>query len=188
MTTKDTRAEDRQALVRLLEIYGADRTRWPARERLRFAGFISEDDDARRAMVEAAALERLLDLAPKASSTREQALKERIVAAALRSAEPRLAVVTRGSDGAAWRPRAASAARAAWARLPSLAGAPASSGWAAAELLAASLFVGVLLGSAGTFDTTVQQVAEATGYAVSADSSQLALGEEMVAAADEDLL
>ena len=55
-------------------------------------------------------------------------------------------------------------------------------------VIAAEIRIGVLLGSAGPFDTTVQQVAEATGYAVSADSSQLALGEEMVAAADEDLL
>ena len=43
MTKMDKRAEDREALERLLEIYGADRTRWPARERLRFAGVVSED-------------------------------------------------------------------------------------------------------------------------------------------------
>ena len=71
MTTKDRRAEDRQALERLLEIYGADRTRWPARERLRFASLVAEDDAARHLMAEATALGSLLDLAPKASAARE---------------------------------------------------------------------------------------------------------------------
>jgi hypothetical protein len=65
--------------------------------------------------------------------------------------------------------------------------APASGGWAAGGLLAASLFVGVVLGSTGTFDTAVQRVAEATGY-VAADTSRLARGDEMVASADEDVL
>ena len=84
MTTNDKRVEDRQALERLLEVYGADRTRWPARERLRFASLVSEDDAARHLMAEAAALDSVLDLASKASAAREHALKERIVAAALR--------------------------------------------------------------------------------------------------------
>jgi hypothetical protein len=134
--TKDTRAEDRQALERLLEIYGADRTRWPARERLRFAGLVAEDVASRRLMAEASALDRLLDVAPKASADREHALKERIVAAALRQRHPKFAVVARSSETAVpdWR---------SWARR-----APASSGWAAGGLLAASLVVGVMLGSA----------------------------------------
>jgi hypothetical protein len=55
-------------------------------------------------------------------------------------------------------------------------------------LLAASLVVGVLLGSAGTFDTAVQQVAEATGYSMTDTSSHLALGDEMVSASDEEVL
>lgn len=175
MTTKDKRTENRQALEHLLEVYGADRTRWPARERLRFASLVAEDAAVRRLMAEATALDSLLDLAPKASAAREHALKERIVAAALRQAEPRFAVVARSieTEDAGWR---------AWARR-----APASSGWAAGGLLAASLLVGVLIGSAGTFDTAVQQVAEAAGYSA-ADTSHLALGDEMVATAEEEVL
>jgi hypothetical protein len=183
MTTNDKRVEDRQALERLLEVYGADRTRWPARERLRFAGLVAEDDAARHLMAEAAALDSLLDLAPKASAAREHALKERIVAAALRQTGPKFAVVARAGDdaGQGWK---------AWVRRPPFSHAPASSGWAAGGLLAASLFVGVLLGSAGTFDTAVLQVAEATGYTTSvADaSSQLALGDEMGSTSDEEAL
>lgn len=178
---KDRWAKDRQALERLLEVCGADRTRWPARERLRFAGFISEDDEARRLLAEAAALDRLLDLAPSAGKEMEHALKERIVAAALQSADTRLAVVPRSTDGHAtkWT---------AWARRPSLANVPVRNSLPAAALLAASLVVGVLLGSAGTFDSTVQEVAEATGFATAGDSSQLALGEEIVSMVEEDLL
>src|SRR5262245_7919941 len=96
--TKDMRAEDRQALERLLEIYGADRTRWPARERLRFASLVAEDEASRRLMAEASALDRLLDVAPKASAAREHALKERIVAAALRQGHAKFAVVARSSE------------------------------------------------------------------------------------------
>jgi hypothetical protein len=174
MMTTDKRAEDRRVLERLLEVYGADRTRWPARERLRFASLVAEDDAARRLVAEAAALDSLLDLAPKASAAREHALKERIVAAALRQAEPRFAVVARSSESSR-----------GWQSLARRA--PASSGWIAGGVLAASLFAGVLLGSAGTFDTTMQQLAEATGYST-ADASHLAQSDEIIASADEDVL
>ncbi len=72
MTKMDKRAEDREALERLLEIYGADRTRWPARERLRFAGVISDDKAAARMLAEADALDRLLEQAPRASVGRRR--------------------------------------------------------------------------------------------------------------------
>jgi hypothetical protein len=181
MTTKDTRAQDRQALACLLEVYGADRTRWPARERLRFASFICEDDAARRLVAEAGALDALLDRASRASEERVHALKERIMAAAARSGERKLAVVTGRSGG--------SAARwANWARRPSFAKVTTRAEWPAAALLAASLVVGVLLGSAGTFDTTVQEMAEATGFATASEFPQLALGEDIIATTDEDLL
>ena len=85
MTKMDKRAEDREALERLLDIYGADRTRWPARERLRFAGIVGEDKVAARMLAEADALDRLLEQAPRASGADVEALKERIMAAALRS-------------------------------------------------------------------------------------------------------
>jgi hypothetical protein len=37
------------------------------------------------------------------------------------------------------------------------------------------MVLGVLLGSAGTFDSTMQDVAEATGFSRTVDTSQLAL-------------
>lgn len=183
MAMKDKRAGERQALERLLEVYGADRTRWPARERLRFAGFIGDDDGAKRLVAEAAALDTLLDRASRASEDRERALQERIVAAALRSVEPRLAVV----PGVAERPvKSAPVLARLRAFAPALGKAGVGRELPAAALLAASLVVGVLLGSAGTLDTTVQEVAEVAGLVNS--NSQLAQIEEMLTFADEDIL
>ena len=183
--TKDTRAKDREALERLLDVYGADRTRWPARERLRFASFISEDEASQRLVAESTALDALLDLAPRASEARERALKERVVAAALRQTETKLAVVTGG--GATAMARLPAWLRHARRATPSTRTHERRE-WPAAALLAASLVVGIVLGSAGTFDTTVQEVAEATGITTAGETSQLALGEEILAMSEEDLL
>jgi hypothetical protein len=182
---KDKRAEDRQALERLLDVCGADRTRWPARERLRFASFIGEDEGAKRLLAEADALDSLLDRAPRASEARERALQERIVAAALRSSETKLAVV----GGRALVPGASSLR----GKLPGVRGFGFGRGgvkteWPAAALLAASLVMGVILGSAGTLDRAVQEVAEISGYTTATETSQVALGEEIVAPVEEDLL
>lgn len=181
MTTNDAQTQERQALEHLLEVYGADRTRWPARERLRFAPFIGDDVEARRLVAEASALDSLLDLAPRAGEDRERALQERIVAAALRSVETKLAVVAENGARLPVRARLASV-------VASVRKAPVRREWPAAGLLAASLVLGVFLGSAGTLDATVQEVAEVTGLASAGDSSQLALGEEIVAFAEEDIL
>lgn len=68
----------------LLDTFGADRARWPAAERLRLAAFLASDAGARRLVSEAAAFDRLLDLAPRPSAARERAAIERIVAASRR--------------------------------------------------------------------------------------------------------
>jgi hypothetical protein len=191
---KDRRAEERQALEHLLEVYGADRTRWPARERLRFASVIAEDAEAKRLLAEATALGSLLDLAPRASEARERALQERIVAKAVRTSDKKLAVVGgRAPDPAALR---LPVERSATGRLSGRSSgrfADRFSGralrdWPAAAVLAASLMIGVYLGSAGTLDTALQQAAEATGLTAVSDTSHVALGEEIVGTTEEDLL
>jgi hypothetical protein len=182
MTKMDRRAEDREALERLLDIYGADRTRWPARERLRFASVVSEDKAAARLLTEAAALDRLLEQAPRASGSDIDALKERIMAAALRSGAPQLAVVASGKP-------AAGTVMAPQGRRPAFAARFGRGEWPAAALLAASLVLGVMLGSAGTFDATMQEMAQVTGLtSTPSDTSQLAFGEETYGQMDEDLL
>jgi hypothetical protein len=180
MTKMDRQAEDREALERLLDIYGADRTRWPARERLRFASLISEDAAAARLLTQADALDRLLDQAPRTSEADIEALKERIMAAALRAGPVKLAVVgvEKPLSGRGWP---------AHLRRPAFAAKAVE--WSATAVLAASLVLGVMLGSAGTFDGTMQQVAEATGFSSTAtDVSHLALSEEIDGQPDEDLL
>jgi hypothetical protein len=179
--TKDTKAMDRQALEHLLDVCGADRTRWPARERLRFASFIAADEEAQRLVAESVALDALLDRAPRASEDREHALKDRIVAAALRSSEPKLAVVT--SNDAPSAPRLP-----IWLRAASTATMRERREWPAAAVLAASLVLGLMLGSAGTFDSTMQRVAEVAGIDSTAEPSQLAQVEDMLGSVDEDLL
>ena len=184
MTSKDTRAEDREALARLLEIHGADRTRWPARERLRFAGVISEDKAAARLLAEAEALDRLLDRAPRAGDENLDALKERIVAAAIRSDGRKFSAVEGGKAGVA-KAAPANVRRPAWAGA-SLKGRFGE--WPAAAVLAASLVLGVMLGSAGTLDTTMQRMASVAGLSTTSDTTNVAFGEEILGAGDEDLL
>ena len=183
MSTQDRQLKELDGLERLLEVYGADRTRWPARERLRFASLITDEPEAQRLMAEAVALDRLLDVAPAARKDQEQGLTGRIVAAA------------RGQQHNPLRASQVSPAVSniiklpAWVRRPQIARAFGASEWPAAGLLAASLVLGVVLGSAGTLDSTMQEVAEVAGLSSSPTvESQLTLNEDTAAWAGEELL
>jgi hypothetical protein len=134
-------------------------------------------------LAEARALDQLLDRAPQASEASVDALKERIVAAALR-AQPRRFTTVEG-DG-----QKAAPTKAWLGQLRRPSGTVSFAQFPAAAVLAASLVLGVMLGTSGTFKTTMQQVASVTGLnsGSSADSSQLALGEEVLGQGDEDLL
>ncbi len=79
MKKEHIRSRELGAFARLLDGYGADRTRWPAPERLRFASLLAEDAEARRLLAEAAALDRLIDMAPLVAESRREALVERIL-------------------------------------------------------------------------------------------------------------
>lgn len=139
-------ASELSALVNRLEISGSDRTRWPAQERLRFAPLIAQSDEARRLLAEAAALDRLLDAAPAADPGKLDALIDRICAAA--EAEGQLPADNVVSISAARRSPAAPAKRALHQR----------SGWQAAALLAASLFVGAFVGTSGLLGSAVSSL------------------------------
>ena len=183
MTKMDRQAEDREALERLLDIYGADRTRWPARERLRFASVISEDKAAAR---HAGGSRR----ARPAAGT--GAARERRRHRGAEGAHHGRGSCDRGRRNLLSSPPA-SRPVASVHRLParrrSIAARFGRGQWPAAAMLAASLVLGVMLGSAGTFDATVQEMAQVTGLSSTAsDSSQLALGEEIEGQPDEDLL
>jgi hypothetical protein len=70
---------------RLLEVYGADRSRWPAEARAAAGQLVAHDARARGLLAEAVALDRVLERAPLPTLAREAALAERIVSAAQRS-------------------------------------------------------------------------------------------------------
>jgi len=183
MSTRDRQLKELDALERLLDVYGADRTRWPARERLQFASLITDEPEAQRLMAEAVALDRLLDVAPTARTEQEQGLIGRIVAAARVQQHKPLSA----SEVA---PAVSNIVKLpAWVRWPQIAGAFGASDWPAAGLLAASLVLGVMLGSAGMLDSTMQEVAEVAGLSSSLTvESQLMLNEDTAAWAGEELL
>jgi hypothetical protein len=139
----------------LLDVYGGDRSRWPAEMRAAAAQRVARDGNARRLLAEAEGLDRALERAPLPALATEAALADRIVAAARRS--PRIVSVSaQRSSGA---PSAVSAAR------------PVESGWkalpggraSAAGLLAASLVGGFLLGLSSLPVNVVPELADLAG-------------------------
>jgi anti-sigma factor RsiW len=160
-----------QELNRLLEAYGADKVRWPAADRIRLSSFIAIDPRGKAAVAEAAALDRLLDMAPCVSIDRERSLAQRIVSAAASSApshaQPGKVVplpVSAQSSGPFLRSRVSHAAGA---------------------LLAASLVLGIFAGISGQLSATLDYVAEAVG--LSDDEPELAFYAEPFASAEETL-
>lgn len=187
-----------EALRQLLDVHGADRTRWPARERLRFATLPGGNQAARRLTAEAEALDRLLDRAPVTSEQRRLALAERILARAIHEGCPEAEAPRAVQDSVApsAEPRGATAddfprpsrhlASAARFSARRMAG-----GWPAATLLAASLLVGVLAGAAGVVSPALQSLPglaslEAAGNASSSASAVAAWDDATVS--DEDTL
>lgn len=175
-----TNPRELKELGELLATHGADRTRWPAPERLRFAGLIASDPAAQRLLSEAAALDRLLDLAP-APTPASRALADRIVTAAAR--EPGLAPVsgilvpTRRRSTTPWSGRGQGIAISRF-NLP------------AAALLAASLVLGTFAGTSGALNSALEPLtteASLVSYSES-DPSQLALGSDTDDLLEEDNL
>jgi hypothetical protein len=179
-----TESSELEALERLLASHGADRTRWPAPARLRFAPLLAARGDARRLVAEAAALDRLLDLAP-APATNRGALADRIVAAASADAGQRqvIRLPERGRLGSLFGSAAA--------RAGAIGGASLRSGpWAGGALLAASLVLGAFMGTSGAIDSAIRPltVAAIGDTDTDADASQVAMGVDGVGPYEEELL
>jgi hypothetical protein len=140
------RDEHLSQLADVLDLYGARQERWPEAARARLSAFVTEDEAAARLLAEARALERLLALAAGGGAT--DALEARILAAA--GARPQrdgaAAPAFQKSDGRNIMPiaRPASPVRRIWPEL---------------TLLAASLFLGLLIGLSGQVLPTLQNVA-----------------------------
>lgn len=160
-----------QELSRLLELYGADKNRWPAADRIRLSSFIAIDPRGKAALAQAAALDRLLDMAPAVSAERERALAERIMAAV-----------------AATNPLPSAASNIVPFPAPKKTAIPflhKQARHAASALLAASLVLGIFAGTSGQLSSTVDYVAVAVG--LSEDESELALYTDPSTSAEESL-
>lgn len=140
-----------------LEVYGSRAERWPADARKRFEPSLAEQVRARGLLAEAQALERLLDQAPMPDPARVQALSDRIVDLATREPErPAAAVI----DFAARR-RPQPLPRAFQLKL--------------ASALAASLVVGIFIGTTPRAVSAIAEIAGAVGLPADADVADLVL-------------
>lgn len=166
---------------RLLEIYGSDRTRWPAEAHASAAQLAARDPAACRLLLEAEALDRVLERAPLPSLASEAALAERIVTAAQRS--PRMV-----PSGEAMPNSAGGGHR--LGSTGSVVRLPERRGWLnrspagrAAGVLAACLMLGIFLGAAAVPQPLIPALEEFTGISLANPSSLQTLDP-----LDEDLL
>lgn len=143
MTKRENKGLKR--LENILDTYGAMRSRWPESERESLEGLIERDVAAQRMLDEAAALDRVIDMAP--GMTASQDLKDRIMAAAMNDSEKEARVVPIGS-----RKRGTSDAGAGHV----------GTYWPAAAL-AASFAFGLYLGVAGLGDRAYDGAVEVSG-------------------------
>lgn len=79
MTNTTTPRSQRELLEMTLEIYGADRTRWPVQRRHELSQFIAASAEAQKLIADAAAFDRLLDSAPTVDIDRQKDLFARIM-------------------------------------------------------------------------------------------------------------
>jgi hypothetical protein len=159
---------------RLLDVYGGERTQWPGDARAAAAQLVARDPKAGRLLAEAEALDRVLERAPLPALAREAALADRIVAAAQRS--PRIVRIagavlaetaaSKGSQGAAWKPRLV------------------GSELRAAGLLAACLAAGIMIGLSNLPHSVAPELADLAGVGFDRGSYNLAQVEPF----DEDVL
>jgi hypothetical protein len=167
---------------RLLDVYGSDRSRWPAEARAGAGHLVARDGAARRLLAEAEALDRVLERAPLPTLAQEAAIAERIIAAARRT--PRVVSVVKAGVRRSAAPRADNVvqlagfrARAQWLASKSTLGGVASA-------LAASLALGVFLGLSSLSQGVVPAVEQMTGIALGSTGPVVA----QVDLLDEDLL
>jgi hypothetical protein len=171
---------------RLLEIYGGDRTRWPVEARAGAGQLTARDPAACRLLLEAEALDRMLERAPLPSLASEAALAERILVAAQRS--PRMVPTGEttgaspqgeGIKAASQRAGSSSVVRLA-DRRRRLSRSPAGR---AAGLLAACLMLGVFLGASAVPQPVIPALEDFTGISIGSTNAMQTLDPF-----DEDLL
>lgn len=135
----------------MIDAYGADPSRWPDASREDATRLLEQDAAARSLHAEHLALEKVLAASPAMNAS--QALKDRIVAAAVNDGEVEARVVPIGAGK----------------RAPGQAATPGRAGtyWPAAAL-AASFACGLYLGIAGLGDVAYQGAVQVSGLSVDA--------------------
>jgi len=176
MIARNDRADELEALGRVLDAFGSDHSRWPANAAERFRPLLAEMP-ARALLAEARALEHVLDRAPRPSRERMDALADRIVAAAAGGGGRRHAGAPAGGARVIAVPAGLKQMRRAAAADRTV--------WQAAALLAACLVAGVYLGASPAVAPVVQDFAESLGVASDLDSTTYALFDESL---EEDTL
>lgn len=160
------------ALEEHLEVHGSRRERWPEAARRRFERLVEENARARELMAEARALDDLLDRAPAPDARRIAELSDRIAALAMaegRGPRPATPVID-------------IAARRQARRQPIT-----TMGWKVASALAASLLVGIYLGSSPPVSSAVESVASLVGVTADTESADVVVIYDP-AADEEDFL
>ncbi len=161
----DTHDQELKAFIALLDTVSADRTRWPAGAAARFAPLIASNPLARRALEEAQALDRALDLAPRVSSARQVALIGQIMAQTSSVARaPSANVVPMRSPQ------------------PKL---PVSALTHGYGLMAAALLLGIIVGVGGLVSPVLDSVAETVG--ITEDGSELAYANDLLPDGEDTL-
>ena len=177
MTGKHETSGALAAFEQHLDVYGANQERWPEVTRAKFQDLLATDLRARTLLAEARALDGVLSRAPVVDAARMAALTDRIVATVGAEARERSA----GSVVVLSPARRARSARMSAPRFG-------SAGWRVAASLAASLVIGIYLGTAPTVMSAVETVAASVGMTNASDDDTIALFDDTSLNGDEDLL
>jgi hypothetical protein len=178
-------------LQQLLDVYGADRSRWPAAADRQFAALTgAEAEAAGTALRETAALDRVLARASVVADGRQTALADRIMAQVQAEAAAQGAVAGSAGSNVVALPQRRAAPQATFARPSTRFGTRLGIDWRAAAALAAALVVGVGVGLSGSASPTFQAMAETVGGSLG--HSVLAFNDDqggaMATLDDEDVL
>lgn len=132
-----------ERLEAVIDVYGGDRDRWPAVERLELARLLASDREARQILSEARALDSVLDHAPALPAASQEALVRAIVSAARAEGRPPIADSGAASNSRTYGRGGTVRSSRSWSRPPMAV----SGALRSAALLAASLVLGMFAGA-----------------------------------------
>ncbi len=182
MTNRSTTAMSLSEFEHLLEVYGADRTRWPIAARASAAACLASSASARKLHSEAGALDAVLLLSEEPDKKDVTALIERIVAAS--QTTPRLTAPASEMTDVSRRP----AGRVVTPKSKIVAGkVVAGRDWMrGVAVLAASLVIGIFVGQSQLGARAVPALEDLTGISAAQSADRLAMLDLHLEAVDED--